>query len=113
MMHPRLEQHTKEELAGAALNYLVDLLRKLSMAAAANELMLYVPTLMRILDDDTELGDIKKLTACHIIFMCETNIKVLRILNSNPRHNAYYPHPRHARLRNREASNDPVYEVDP
>ena len=111
MMHPRLEQHSHEQLAGAALNYLVDLLHKLSMAQAAKELMLYVPTLHRILDEDTSLEDIKKLTACHIIFMCETNHRLIRILSTNPRHNAYYPHPRIARLVKRYAALEPLDEI--
>lgn len=97
MIHPRIEQFSKEDLCNQARQYLVDLLHKLSMSAAAKDLLLQVPTLLRIIDTDNEYT---KNTASHIIFMVETNIKIGRILATNPRHNAYYD-PRRLRLAKR------------
>ena len=100
-IHPNIEQYSKEELCARAFKYLVSLLQKLSMTVAAKDLLLYVPTLLDIVDEDKELDAMNKRTAIHIIFMCETNTRILRILSTNPRHNAYYNHPRFARLEKR------------
>lgn len=86
MIHPRIEQHTIEDVNQAAYDYLIALLCKISMVTTAKELHTTVPTLLRSL----ESGSFSYLMAAHIIFMCETNIRIGGIMDSKPRHNAYY-----------------------
>ena len=92
-MHQHLDTYEKDDVRQAALDHLVALLNKIALSVAARELFLNVPTLARILDDELPLQAIKHLTACHIIFMCETNVRILRILDGTPQNSAYYKQP--------------------
>jgi predicted P-loop ATPase/GTPase len=74
----------------AAHDYLVELLHKLSISGAADELRLYVPTLKRMIADDVDIDAITYPIAAYIVFMCETNVRLLRILDCRPKGTAYY-----------------------
>ena len=100
LMHPFLDTYDKDEVRQASIDYLNTLLDKLALSVAARELSLNVPTLARIMDDELPLQAITYLTACYIIFMCETNVRILRILDSPPQATAYN---RLANVQKREA----------
>ena len=88
--HTHIETYSDDEIRQAGIDYLVALLHKVSLSTAAVELRIYVPTLSRILDGTLPLQAVKYLTACHIIFMCETNHRLMQILEDIPRGTAYY-----------------------
>ena len=74
----------------AAHDYLVELLHKRSMSASASELRLTVATLHRIISTDDRSCGSSYLTAAYIVFMCETNIRILRILDDRPKRTAFF-----------------------
>ena len=89
-IHQHLEQHEEHEVKQRAIDYLSILLHKISVSAAAKELRTYVPTLHRIINPDLPMDSIGYITCAYIVFMCETNHRLLRILEAHPRGTAYY-----------------------
>jgi hypothetical protein len=79
-----------EEVKQIAFDHLEALLHKLAVSTAARELRMFVPTLHRIMNPELPIEAISYMTAAYIIFMCETNVKILRILDDHPRGTAYY-----------------------
>lgn len=90
VMYPYLDTYTTDEVKQSGYDCLVALLHKIGVSTASKELRLYVPTLRRIMDAALPIESISYLTAAYIIFMCETNVKILRILAAHPRGTAYY-----------------------
>ena len=90
MIHAHLEQYDQTEVKQAGFDYLELLLHKLGLSTAATELRLNVPTLHRIIDRNRPIESINYLTAAYIVFMCETNARILRIMDKHPRGTAYY-----------------------
>lgn len=89
-LYPYLDTLDKDDVRQAAYDNLCILLQKIGMSTASEYLRLNVPTLKRIVDDDLPLQAITYLTAAYIVFMCETNARILRVLDSAPRPTAYY-----------------------
>jgi len=88
-IHPFLDTLEDDVIKQVAYDHLQLLLDKVAISIAAKELRLYVPTLMRILNADLPIEAINYLTACYIIFMCETNVRILRILDAPRTGRAY------------------------
>lgn len=90
LLHPYLDTMEPVEVKQAGFDYLETLLHHISVSGAAKELRLFVPTLHRIMDPELPIERISYMTAAYIIFMCETNVKILRILDDHPKGTAYY-----------------------
>lgn len=90
LMHPYLDTYNDNEIKQAAVDYLELLLHKIGVSTAARELRMHVPTLHRVMDPDLPVESVSYLTAAYLIFMCETNVKILRIMEDHPRGTAYY-----------------------
>jgi hypothetical protein len=103
MVHPYIHNMERDEICQAGYDQLVKLLHKLPISVAAVDLMVTTPSLYRCMDDDLEVGKISVMLASHIIFMCETTVKLKDILNNRPAHNAYFQHKRHDVLDARKA----------
>jgi len=89
-IHSYLDALDADVVKEAGFNYLVALLHKIGVSTAAKALTMNVPTLHRLIDPDRSIESITYTTAAYLVFMCETNINILRILGSNPRATAYY-----------------------
>ncbi len=89
-MAPFLDTFEPEEVKQAAFDHLEILLHKVAISKAAKELRLYTPTLHKIIDPELPVESITYLTAAYIVFMCETNVRILRILDTHPQGTAYY-----------------------
>ena len=89
-IHQHLDQYEEHDIKQRAIDYLSILLHHISVSQAARELRTYIPTLHRIINPDLPMESIGYITCAYIVFMCETNERIIRILNSPPKGAAYY-----------------------
>ena len=89
-IHTTIDTYERDEVRQVAVDYLIELLHKIALSSAAKELRLNVPTLARIIDDKLPLQSVTYLTAAYIVFMFETNLRIQRIMELQPRGTAYY-----------------------
>lgn len=86
----QLDTMEHEDISQLALDYLTQLLHKVSMNQAANMLRTTPPTLYRWLDESKPLESVSIIAASYIVLMCETNRKFIGVLDQPPRNTAYY-----------------------